>query len=101
MVCAAYLARRPNGEGEEDAVDRGMPMKTARVAAREKLSREVMEMTADVKQRLKALRTMGNGACSSDGVESRRTLRAGAMANSAKRRKEGIYRLRVRASTLI
>lgn len=37
-------------------------MRTARVAAREKLSRDVMEMTAEVKHRLKALSTVESGA---------------------------------------
>lgn len=42
----------------------GMPRVTASVAAREKLRREVMEMTVDARQRLKDCKSIENGAIS-------------------------------------
>lgn len=45
-----------------DAKDKGRPIRTANVAASEKLSTEVMEMTVDARQRLNDLRTMKSGA---------------------------------------
>lgn len=42
--------------------DRGMPRRTARTAAREKLRTDVADMTADAKQRLNDLKSIQTGA---------------------------------------
>ena len=47
---------------EGDAKVSGMPMKTARAVASEKLSTAVIEMTAEVKHKFSAFRTADAGA---------------------------------------
>ena len=56
------MAMRFDSESEDDATVRGRPMDIARAAAREKFRTEVMEITAEVKQRLNAFRTVARGA---------------------------------------
>lgn len=52
--------------------DRGMPRRTARTAAREKLRTDVADMTADAKQRLNDLKSIQMGAvfCVSESIRS-------------------------------
>lgn len=57
-----YFVRRTEGLDEGDAKVSGMPMKTARAAASEKLSTAVIEMTAEVKHKFSAFRTADAGA---------------------------------------
>lgn len=57
----------------------GMPRNTARVAAKEKLSTVMIEMTVDAKQRLSALSTSERGAVS---------LGADGMLNAVKKSKD-------------
>ena len=52
------LASRPRVDDAGDESDSGIPMATARLAASEKLSTDVIEMTVEAKQRLKLLRIM-------------------------------------------
>ena len=85
----AYLAMLTTMFREDDAAVSGTPMNTARVAAREKLSRDVMEMTAEVKHRLKALRTTDSGAFSGSGEGIRGRVSAGIAEKSRKRRDPG------------
>jgi len=61
-----YLTKRvtPCDEesGNEDARVRGSPRRTARVAAREKLRTDVMDITVDARQRFKAFTRDESGA---------------------------------------
>ncbi len=71
-------------EGEEDASVRGKPINTARAAAREKFRTEVMETTAEAKQRLNALRTVARGAEGGAGGGTSWRASAGNAENSRK-----------------
>ena len=75
---------RFDSESEDDATVRGRPMDIARAAAREKFRTEVMEITAEVKQRLNAFRTVARGAEGGTGREINWSANAGKTANMRK-----------------
>lgn len=59
-----YFARRTEGLGDEDAKVSGIPVNTARAAASEKLSTAVIEITAEVRHKFSAFRTVDTSALS-------------------------------------
>ena len=92
---AAYLAIRVDNDAAEDdgeEKDRGRPMDTASAAAREKLSTEVIETSAEAKQRLNAFRTEGMGACPADAFGTACAMTTGTPENSRKRAGPAIWR---------
>lgn len=59
-------------------------METARTAASEKFNTAVIEMTAEVKQRLSAFSTICTGAAVGDGGGTRGSAKAGTAENARK-----------------
>lgn len=57
-----YVMRRTKNERDGDGRDSGMPRARASVAAREKFSTDVTEITVDAKHKLSDLSSIGSGA---------------------------------------